>query len=110
MTATPIPRTAAMVVSATSTWTVVDEQPPGRAPITTVWARGDLEEAAAWQRIRSEVAAGHRAYVVCPLVEESERVVARSAVGSTRGYPPRCWRACGSACCTASCRPPRRRR
>jgi ATP-dependent DNA helicase RecG len=60
--------------------TVVDEQPPGRAPITTVWARGDLEEAAAWERIRSEVAAGHRAYVVCPLVEESERVVARSAV------------------------------
>ena len=80
MTATPIPRTAAMVVFGDLDMTVVDEQPPGRAPITTVWARGDLEEAAAWQRIRSEVAAGHRAYVVCPLVEESERVVARSAV------------------------------
>ena len=80
MTATPIPRTAAMVVFGDLDMTVVDEQPPGRAPITTVWARGDLEEAAAWARIRSEVAAGHRAYVVCPLVEESERVVARSAV------------------------------
>jgi ATP-dependent DNA helicase RecG len=80
MTATPIPRTAAMVVFGDLDMTVVDEQPPGRAPITTVWARGDLEEAAAWERIRSEVAAGHRAYVVCPLVEESERVVARSAV------------------------------
>jgi ATP-dependent DNA helicase RecG len=80
MTATPIPRTAAMVVFGDLDMTVVDEQPPGRAPITTVWARGDLDEAAAWERVRSEVAAGHRAYVVCPLVEESDRVVARSAV------------------------------
>jgi len=80
MTATPIPRTAAMVVFGDLDMTVVDEQPPGRAPISTVWVRGDLEEAAAWERVRSEVAAGHRAYVVCPLVEESERVVARSAV------------------------------
>jgi ATP-dependent DNA helicase RecG len=38
-----------------------------------------LEEAAAWDRVRSEVAAGRQAYVVCPLVEESERIQARSA-------------------------------
>ena len=80
MTATPIPRTAAMVVFGDLDMTVVDDRPPGRAPITTVWARGGLEEAAAWERVRTEVAAGHRAYVVCPLVEESDRVVARSAV------------------------------
>ncbi|HXR54280.1 MAG TPA: ATP-dependent DNA helicase RecG [Acidimicrobiales bacterium] len=80
MTATPIPRTAAMVVFGDLDMTVVDELPPGRAPVTTIWARGGLEEAAAWERVRSEVAAGHRAYVVCPLVEESDRVVARSAV------------------------------
>ncbi len=80
MTATPIPRTAAMVVFGDLDMTVVDELPPGRAPIQTAWARGALEEAAAWERVRSEVAAGHRAYVICPLVEESERVVARSAV------------------------------
>jgi ATP-dependent DNA helicase RecG len=54
--------------------------PPGRTPITTVWARGDLEEAAAWDRVRTEVAAGHQAYVVCPLIEESEKIQARSAV------------------------------
>jgi ATP-dependent DNA helicase RecG len=44
-----------------------------------VWSRTDLEEEEAWDRVRSEVAAGRQAYVVCPLVEGSERVQARSA-------------------------------
>jgi ATP-dependent DNA helicase RecG len=79
MTATPIPRTAAMTVYGDLDTTVLGELPPGRTPVTTVWARGPLEEAAAWERVMSEVAAGHQAYVVCPLVEESERVQARSA-------------------------------
>ncbi len=79
MTATPIPRTAAMVVFGDLDMVVLDELPPGRTPITTVWARTDLEESEAWQRVRDEVAAGRRAYVVCPLVEGSDRVVARSA-------------------------------
>jgi len=59
---------------------VLDELPPGRTPVTTVWARTPLEEVAAWARVRDEVGAGNRAYVVCPLVEGSERVEARSAV------------------------------
>jgi ATP-dependent DNA helicase RecG len=79
MTATPIPRTAAMTVFGDLDTTVLDELPPGRTPVTTVWARGELEEAAAWERVRTEVAAGRQAYVVCPLVEGSERVQARSA-------------------------------
>ncbi len=79
MTATPIPRTAAMTVFGDLDTTVLDELPPGRTPVATTWARGSLEEAAAWDRVRSEVAAGHQAYVVCPLVEGSERVQARSA-------------------------------
>ncbi len=80
MTATPIPRTAAMTVYGDLDVTVLDELPPGRTPITTVWARGDtLAEQAAWQQVRDEVAAGHQAYVVAPLVEESERVQAKSA-------------------------------
>ncbi len=45
----------------------------------TTWARGPLEVDGAWGRVRDEIAAGHQAYVVCPLVEESERVQARSA-------------------------------
>ncbi|MGI8684568.1 MAG: ATP-dependent DNA helicase RecG [Acidimicrobiales bacterium] len=79
MTATPIPRTAAMLVYGDLDLTVMDEMPPGRTPITTVWARGPLEEAEAWDRVRDEVAAGHQAFVVCPLVDESERIQARSA-------------------------------
>ncbi len=80
MTATPIPRTAAMTVYGDLDVTVVDELPPGRLPVRTIWARGEDGEAEAWQRVRDEVAAGGRAYVVCPLVEGSDRVVARSVV------------------------------
>jgi len=79
MTATPIPRTAAMVVFGDLDVTELDELPAGRAPIRTAWARSEEDEAAAWQRVRDEVAAGHRAYVVCPLVEGSENVQAKSA-------------------------------
>jgi ATP-dependent DNA helicase RecG len=79
MTATPIPRTAAMTVYGDLDTTVLDELPPGRTPVTTHWARGPLDETAAWERMRAEVAAGRQAYVVCPLVEDSERVQARSA-------------------------------
>jgi ATP-dependent DNA helicase RecG len=79
MTATPIPRTAAMTVYGDLDVTVLDELPPGRTPITTTWARGPLEESAAWDRVRAEVEAGHQAYVVCPLIEESEKIEARSA-------------------------------
>ena len=79
MTATPIPRTAAMVVFGDLDRSVLDELPRGRQPITTSWARqGDA--ATAWQRVRDEVAAGHRAYVICPLVEGSEKIEAKSAV------------------------------
>jgi len=79
MTATPIPRTAAMTVYGDLDTTVLDELPPGRTPVRTTWARGPLEVAAAWSKVRDEVAAGRQAYIVCPLVEDSERVQARSA-------------------------------
>lgn len=80
MTATPIPRTAAMVVFGDLDRSVLDEMPLGRRAITTTWARGPLEVAEGWARVRAEVAAGRRAYVVCALVDGSERVVAASAV------------------------------
>ena len=79
MTATPIPRTAAMTVYGDLDMTVLDEMPPGRTPIETTWARGPLEETAAWARVRSEIDAGHQAFVVCPLIDESEKIEARSA-------------------------------
>ena len=79
MTATPIPRTAAMVVFGDLDVTELDELPAGRAPVATLWARTEEQEAEAWRRVREEVAAGHRAYVVCPLVEGSEKSQAKSA-------------------------------
>ena len=81
MTATPIPRTAAMVIFGDLDLTTLDEMPPGRVPVTTEWIPGDGHEGAgpAWDRVRSEVAVGHRAFVVCPLVGDSPRVEAKSA-------------------------------
>ncbi|MGH9087149.1 MAG: ATP-dependent DNA helicase RecG, partial [Acidimicrobiales bacterium] len=79
MTATPIPRTAAMVLFGDLDMVVLDELPPGRTPVTTAWARTPAQQAAAWHRVIDQVTAGNRAYVVCPLVDGSERVQARSA-------------------------------
>ena len=77
MTATPIPRTAAMVVFGDLDRSVLDEMPAGREAIATSWLE---DEADCWSVVREEVAAGHQAYVVCPLVEGSDAVEAASAV------------------------------
>ena len=79
MTATPIPRTAAMTVYGDLDVTVLDELPPGRTPVMTEWLAGKRDERKAWERVIEQVAEGRQAYVVCPLVEESEKVQARSA-------------------------------
>lgn len=79
MTATPIPRTAAMTVYGDLDVSVLDELPPGRTPIVTRWARSDMDEMEVWQQVRDEVAAGRQVYVVCPLIDESEKLEVRSA-------------------------------
>ncbi len=80
MTATPIPRTAAMLVYGDLDKSELREMPPGRTPIvTTVVGPNPLEREAAYERLRTEVAAGHQAYIVCPLVEGSPRVEAKAA-------------------------------
>ncbi|HEY1832277.1 MAG TPA: ATP-dependent DNA helicase RecG, partial [Acidimicrobiales bacterium] len=79
MTATPIPRTAAMIMFGDLDATVLDELPPGRVAIVTKWLPEESDETEAWQRVRDQVAAGHRAFVVCPLISDSEKLVARSA-------------------------------
>ncbi len=79
MTATPIPRTAAMTVYGDLDVSVLDELPAGRTPVATSWARTPADEARVWKAVRSEVAQGHQAYVVCPVIEESETLDLRSA-------------------------------
>ncbi|NDH88057.1 MAG: ATP-dependent DNA helicase RecG, partial [Actinobacteria bacterium] len=79
MTATPIPRTAAMTVYGDLDVSVLDELPPGRTPIVTEWARDDAAEDGVWDVVRAEVGAGRQVYVVCPLIDESEALDVRSA-------------------------------
>jgi ATP-dependent DNA helicase RecG len=79
MTATPIPRTAAMTVYGDLDVSILGEKPAGRQPIVTEWARGDEEETAVWATVREQVAAGRQAYVVCPLIGESEKLEVASA-------------------------------
>ena len=79
MTATPIPRTAAMTVYGDLDVTVIRSRPAGRQPIVTTWARTEEDEAETWAAVRREVAAGRQAYVVTPLIEESDKLEVRSA-------------------------------
>ena len=80
MTATPIPRTAAMTVYGDLDVSVLDELPAGRLPVATSWARGPLEEAQVWASVRAAVSEGRQAYVVCPVIEESEALDVRSVL------------------------------
>ncbi len=79
MTATPIPRTAAMTVYGDLDVSTLDELPPGRTPVSTVRARTPSDEALAWREVRRAVESGRQAYVVCPVIESSNVQEARSA-------------------------------
>jgi ATP-dependent DNA helicase RecG len=80
MTATPIPRTAAMLVYGDLDKSELREMPPGRTPIATeVIGPEPLDQVRMWQRLRDEVEAGHQAYVVCPLVDEKGAIEAKAA-------------------------------
>ena len=78
MTATPIPRTAAMTVYGDLDVSILDELPPGRTPIVTRRIDG-ADEPFMWEEIRSELDAGRQAFVVCPLIEDSDKLEAASA-------------------------------
>ncbi len=85
MTATPIPRTAAMTVYGDLDATVLGELPPGRTPVRTRWMDEPSGEAAVWQHVRDEVVAGHQAYVVCPLVRAGCARARRGPTGAAVG-------------------------
>ncbi|HEX8502708.1 MAG TPA: DEAD/DEAH box helicase, partial [Pyrinomonadaceae bacterium] len=78
MTATPIPRSLAMTVYGDLEVSVIDELPPGRTPVKTVVV-GEEKRAGVYRGIEREVRAGRQAYVVYPLVEESEKMDLKDA-------------------------------
>ena len=78
MSATPIPRTLALTLYGDLAVSTLDELPPGRTPITTELARESRRDRV-YARIREEVAARHQAYIVYPLVEETEKSSLRAA-------------------------------
>lgn len=80
MTATPIPRTLSLVLYGDLDVSVIDELPPDRKPIDT-FAVHEGYRARVYNFIRKNVAQGRQAYIVCPLVEESEEIEAESAEG-----------------------------
>ena len=79
MTATPIPRTAAMTVYGDLDVSVLDEMPPGRTPIKTFWVAGKKSESEMWGEVRAAIDIGQQAFVVCPLIEESDKLQVASA-------------------------------
>ena len=79
MTATPIPRTLRLTSYGDLDVTVLRELPAGRQPVETHVCSTERERSRAYERIREELRAGRQAFVVCPLVEETEALQARAA-------------------------------
>lgn len=79
MTATPIPRTLALVIYGDLNVSVIDELPPGRQKIDTFCIGENIRERM-YKFIEKEVALGHKAYIVCPMVSENEALDLASAV------------------------------
>ncbi|HBG7285192.1 ATP-dependent DNA helicase RecG [Clostridioides difficile] len=80
MTATPIPRTLALILYGDLDISIIDELPPGRQPIETIAIEKSKRDRAYNNLVRREVESGRQVYIVCPLVEESEAIEAKSAV------------------------------
>ena len=79
MTATPIPRTLALTLYGDLDLSVLDELPPGRTPIETHQVTDD-KAPRIWEFIRKQVAAGHQAYVVYPVIAENEESELKAAI------------------------------
>jgi len=79
MTATPIPRSLALTIYGDLDLSALDEMPPGRTPVVTRRV-SDERSAEVWEFVRKQVVAGHQAYVVYPVIEESEESELKAAI------------------------------
>lgn len=79
MTATPIPRTLALTLYGDLDLSVIDEMPPGRTPIVTRRV-SDERSPEVWDFVRKQIAAGHQAYVVYPVIQENEETELKAAM------------------------------
>ena len=102
MTATPIPRTLALTLYGDLDLSVINELPPGRQIIKTKWLRPDQRESA-YAFVRKQVAAGRQAFILCPLIEESEAIVAQAAVAEYERFHRKSSPTLKWGCCTAGC-------
>lgn len=80
MTATPIPRTLSMTLYGDLDVSILDELPPGRTPVRTAWRTAERRPAI-FRFVRDEIAKGRQAYIVYPLVSESEKSDLQAATG-----------------------------
>jgi ATP-dependent DNA helicase RecG len=83
MTATPIPRSLALTVYGDLDSSIIDEMPPGRRPVQTRVLL-PTERERAYGFVRSQIERGRQAFIICPLVEESEKIEAKAAVEEHR--------------------------
>lgn len=79
MTATPIPRTLAVVIYGEMDVSVIDEMPPGRQPVITRCVDSEVSRSKCYDFVERQIRQGRQAYVVTPLIDESEAMDARSA-------------------------------
>ena len=79
MSATPIPRTLALTLYGDLDLSVIDELPPGRIEIKTKWLSPEQRQRA-YEFVRKQVAEGRQAFIICPLIEESEAIETKAAV------------------------------
>jgi ATP-dependent DNA helicase RecG len=106
LTATPIPRSLALTLYGDLDVSTLRERPPGRGSVRTA-VRTSGQQERVFEFIRSECARGRQAYVVLPVIEESERADLRAATTMAQTLAAR-WPGFGSACCTGGCPPTRK--
>ena len=107
MSATPIPRTLTLTLYGDLDISTIDELPAGRQQVSTRWLTPERRPAA-YGFLRKQVEGGRQAFVICPLVDESEAIEAKAATEEYERLSQDVFRTCAWGCCTGGW-PPRTR-